>query len=490
MERRRLTMKYFKNKIRRIIAIVCAFLMVCMVMNIPTYAAYTRKCYLINNANTTVYSNSALTRRYGTIYGSDEVTVLYVSSRYCRVSYPISASRSKTGYISTSAILTGTSGTTYTASTQVTTYRRPNGYSYGYISRGDRVTILGTYGNYTQVKYPVSNGHKYGFITTASANAYIRNTNSGNGSVNISNGTYKIATALNTNYVLDVNNYATFNGGNVEIYPYHNTNNEKWTITSVGNGYYRIKDVNSGKSLDVNGGGSASGTNVQIWEQNNTNAQKWRFVDAGNGYYYIVNANGCYLDVQNGQVKDGNNVWVYTGNGTNAQKWKLTSVSVTQNNNNSGKVNLSYGLYKSSAAYISCGFDGYKTTRGRHEGIDIKYGIGRSVYSLTDGVVVRVAYGYNGSNGLSTIAIYNQASNKTVIYLHSAPVSLSVGQTISKGQKIATEAWRGVSSSSGAHTHVEVRNGRQGYASKSVNDPILNNENPTSFWNSQGYNIK
>lgn len=40
------------------------------------------------------------------------------------------------------------------------------------------------------------------------------------------------------------------------------------------------------------------------------------------------------------------------------------------------------------------------------------------------------------------------------------------------------------------HTHVEVRNGRQGYASKSVNDPILNNENPTSFWNSQGYNIK
>ena len=66
-------MKYFKNKIRRTIAIVCAFLMVCMVMNIPTYAAYTRKCYLINNANTTVYSNSALTRRYGTIYGSDEL---------------------------------------------------------------------------------------------------------------------------------------------------------------------------------------------------------------------------------------------------------------------------------------------------------------------------------------------------------------------------------------------------------------------------------
>ena len=122
-------MKHLRTKIKSVIAVICAFLMVCMVMNTPAYAAYTRKCYLINNANTTVYSNSGLTRRYGTIYGSDEITVLYVSSRYCRVSYPISWSRSKTGYIPTNAILTGTSGNTYTASAQVTTYRRPYGYS-------------------------------------------------------------------------------------------------------------------------------------------------------------------------------------------------------------------------------------------------------------------------------------------------------------------------------------------------------------------------
>lgn len=110
---------------------------------------------------------------------------------------------------------------------------------------------------------------------------------------------------------------------------------------------------------------------------------------------------------------------------------------------------------------------------------------------MTDGVVTRVAKGYSGSSGLSTIAIYNSATGKTVIYLHTAPVSgLWAGQSIKKGQKIATESWRGVSSSSGAHTHVEVRNGKQMYAAKSVNDPVLNNANPTSFWNSQGYNIK
>jgi murein DD-endopeptidase MepM/ murein hydrolase activator NlpD len=156
-----------------------------------------------------------------------------------------------------------------------------------------------------------------------------------------------------------------------------------------------------------------------------------------------------------------------------------------------GTTALSYGLYHNNSAYISCTFDGYKNTSGRHEGIDIKCYVGASVYSLTDGVVVRVANGYNGSNGLSTIAIYNPSTDKTVIYLHSAPVStLKAGQTISKGQKIGTEAWRGVSSSSAAHTHVEVRNGRQGYASKSVGDPVLNNSNPTSFWNGRGYTIK
>ena len=67
-------MKYLRKKLKSVIAVVCAFLMVSMVLNIPTYAAYTRKCYLIRNANTTVYSNSGLTWRYGTIYGSDEIT--------------------------------------------------------------------------------------------------------------------------------------------------------------------------------------------------------------------------------------------------------------------------------------------------------------------------------------------------------------------------------------------------------------------------------
>lgn len=152
---------------------------------------------------------------------------------------------------------------------------------------------------------------------------------------------------------------------------------------------------------------------------------------------------------------------------------------------------MSYSLYKSSNGRLSCGFDGYVNTRGRHEGIDFIKGYGCNVYSLTDGIVTRVTQGYNGAKGLSTIAIYSGSTNKTVIYLHTDPVdSLYVGQYISKGQKIATEAWRGCSSSSSTHTHVEVRNGRRTAAAVSVGDYRLDNPNPTTFWKNQGYTVK
>jgi murein DD-endopeptidase MepM/ murein hydrolase activator NlpD len=117
-------------------------------------------------------------------------------------------------------------------------------------------------------------------------------------------------------------------------------------------------------------------------------------------------------------------------------------------------------------------------------------GVGAPVYSLTSGTVLRVAKGSRGSSGLSTIAIYDSATNKTVIYLHSNPVGIKAGDKVSVGQKIATMDWRGISKSSGAHTHVEVRNGQQKYAAKSVNDYKLDNSNPTSFWNNKGYTIK
>ena len=77
-----------------------------------------------------------------------------------------------------------------------------------------------------------------------------------------------------------------------------------------------------------------------------------------------------------------------------------------------------------------------------------------------------------------------------MIYLHSNPLdSLAAGQHVDRGQYLAVQDYRGVSSSSASHTHVEMRPGRQTHASKSVDDPVLDNPNPTSFWEARDYNI-
>ena len=117
-------------------------------------------------------------------------------------------------------------------------------------------------------------------------------------------------------------------------------------------------------------------------------------------------------------------------------------------------------------------------------------GIGAPVYAMLGGTITRITQGARGGSGLSQVAIYNASQNKTLVYLHSDPLnSLRVGQSIAKGARVGTEDWRGISSSGAAHTHVEMRTGRQTSAAKSVGDPSLPNPNPTSFWMANGYNI-
>lgn len=164
-----------KKHFRRLLSLLMAVAVTCSLLAVPSFAAGdTRKCYTISSSNTTAYSNTGLSSKLGTIYPTDELTVLEVTSKYCRVTYPTSKG-SKTGYIPTSAILTGTSSSNKkTATAKITTYRRNSASNtYGSIYNGDLVSVLGTKGSYTQVKYPVSGGFKYAFITTSDANKYL-----------------------------------------------------------------------------------------------------------------------------------------------------------------------------------------------------------------------------------------------------------------------------------------------------------------------------
>ena len=139
----------------------------------PSQAGAAVKCYTIGTSNVQVYSNTGLSKRYGAVYPSDEMTVSQVTDRYCKVTYPVARGR-KTGYINRNKILTKTTGSSYRSRAKITTYRRANNKNaYGYIAKGDTVKVLGASGSYTQVKYPVGGGYKYAFIKTSDLKNYI-----------------------------------------------------------------------------------------------------------------------------------------------------------------------------------------------------------------------------------------------------------------------------------------------------------------------------
>ena len=234
--------KLFKGRLKRVVsaALVTAILC-CLLPEVSSFAAESRKCYTISGGNTPVYSNTGLTSKYGTIFGSDEISVLNVTGRYTKVTYPISGGRTKTGYIQTGAILWGTTGSTYTSKAKITTYRRPGGASYGYVATGDRVTILGNSGSYTQVKYPVSGGYKYAFITTAEADAYLKGTITSPGNTNTNTST-NTGTNTSTNGASTAQKIVNYELSQVGIGDNKGNNNVKYNTwyygrTVSGSGY-------------------------------------------------------------------------------------------------------------------------------------------------------------------------------------------------------------------------------------------------------------
>lgn len=295
------------------------------------------KCYTIGTSNVQVYSNTGLTKKYGTIFSSDEITVNSVTDRYCKVTYPITRG-TKTGYISTYKILTKTIGNSYTSRAKITTYRRANNKnSYGYVAKGDSVKVLGVSGSYTQVKYPVSGGYKYAFIRTSDLNLHVLPSVAS--SSNIPNGTYKLMSAINNRFVIDIDGASLSDSANVQLYEDNETNAQKFIFTKQADGYYTISNVNSKKLLDCSGAGKTNGTNIQQYTPNNTSAQRWKVTSVGNGYYTLsCKCNGLFIDAAGGIGTNGTNIQMYAANGTLAQRWKLIPTSASSQSNTAQKI--------------------------------------------------------------------------------------------------------------------------------------------------------
>ena len=140
----------------------------------------------------------------------------------------------------------------------------------------------------------------------------------------IANGTYTIGNGLNTGMVLDVDSASQADYANIQLYTSNNTSAQRFEITYVGGGYYKIITEHSGKAVDILNASNSGGANVQQYTWNGSDAQLWKFVDAGNGMYYVRSKLGTVLGLSYESAAAGTNVCMQNMSQTNSKKWRIT----------------------------------------------------------------------------------------------------------------------------------------------------------------------
>lgn len=163
-----------------------------------------------------------------------------------------------------------------------------------------------------------NNYQKWRFIQTSAAPV----------PVNVDNGLYSIQPQCAPNSELTVLNASKDHSTPVVIYSKNSQNHkqkshQKWQVTKLNNGYYKITVENSGLALNNHNGSNANGNPITLWDYSGF-CQEFRFLDAGNGYYIIQpkNVNGV-LDVSGGSSANNTRIQLFQYNGSAAQKWKL-----------------------------------------------------------------------------------------------------------------------------------------------------------------------
>ena len=103
------------------------------------------------------------------------------------------------------------------------------------------------------------------------------------------------------------------------------------------------------------------------------------------------------------------------------------------------------------------GVSGSMWSSGKHTGLDFRASTGTPVFAVGDGVVVDV--GHTGAYG-NSVTIYH-GNNIFSLYAHASSVSVSEGQSVSKGQRIMLSGATG--NVSGPHLHFEIRTPANSY---------------------------
>lgn len=236
----------------------------------------------------------------------------------------------------------------------------------------------------------------------------------------VEDGYYTFHSSVDGDYYVDITGGSEDWGANTEIWSVNDSNAQRFRITYLGNGEYKIICACSGLALDAENGSAANGTNVRQWPYNGSAAQRWRIVCAEDGSVYFQSvASGNMLDVN----------WAVGYNGNNVQTWEFT-----------GSTAQRFWLAKTTTKH-----SGWTTLNGRkyyyngNGDLHSKLGIDVSRHNgvidwekvKNDGIefaIIRVGYGDDLENQDDVRAIYNMNECERLgipygVYLYSYAAS-------------------------------------------------------------------
>jgi hypothetical protein len=162
-----------------------------------------------------------------------------------------------------------------------------------------------------------------GLTRSTTINLTVNTSGGGGGGGVVANGTYRITPRHATDKGLDVAGHGTTDGTNVLQWTYSGGNNQRWTLTHLGNNVYQIIGVESGKALEVASTSTTAGTNVDIRTYTGATNQRWTLTATSGGFFRVtpVSSSGSALDVAGNSTADGANVQQWTTTGANNQQW-------------------------------------------------------------------------------------------------------------------------------------------------------------------------
>ena len=164
----------------------------------------------------------------------------------------------------------------------------------------------------------------------------------------VPNGVYVIKSAMNQNYVLDIDGASDANGANAQLYEANGTGAQAFALT-WSNGYYAISNVSSGKYLDLENGSNQNGANVQQQGTSIRDSARWSLVGNPDGSITFVNfASGTCMTVASPSAENCSNVQGAVRTGATGQKWFLEKSPLSAET-------VSYGITLESMSILNGG---------------------------------------------------------------------------------------------------------------------------------------